>query len=270
MNKSARFTHAAYSGRMTTALITGASAGLGEAFARAFASRGDDVILVARDGARLSKLAMELRQKHNVDIEIFAADLIRQPDLDRIIARLEDPDNPVDWLINNAGFGISTSLLNPDTSEHIHALDVMAKAPLLLASAAGRAMKARGRGHIVTVSSLSAWLTSGDYSAVKSYALITSEALANELDGSGVTVTALCPGWVRTEFHERANLAMGNVPPFIWVSAERCVRECLRDARAGKTVSIPTLRWKLAHLALGMMPRSVIRKISKTMTKGRN
>ena len=255
---------------MATALITGATAGIGAAFARALATRGDDLILVARDKARLDAAASELRAAHGVQVETIQADLADRADVARVADRLADAAHPVDILVNNAGFGTTTSLLAEDTSEHERALDVMCRAVLILAGAAGRSMRRRGNGRIVNVASLSAWITQGDYSAVKAYVLAYSQGLANELHGTGVTVTALCPGWVRTEFHERAHIKTGGVPDRIWVDADRCVAECLADADAGRVLSIPTKRWKAASIALDAAPRPLRRWVSRVLTDTRN
>ena len=191
---------------MPTALITGASAGIGAAFARALAARGDDLVLVARDAVRLSESAAQLAKTYAVKVEVLPADLSVRSDVARVAARLEDVERPVELLVNNAGFGLRHGLLDPDTSEHEHALDVMCLAVLILGGAAGRAMRVRGHGRIINVASLAAWIAEGHYSPIKAWVLTYSEALAGELHGTGVTVTALCPGWVRTEFHDRAGL----------------------------------------------------------------
>lgn len=254
---------------MTTALVTGATAGLGAEFARQLAARGNDLILVARDADRLAASASELSAEHGVNVEILPADLGDREATQRVAERLASLTEPVDVLVNNAGFGTTTSLIDPDTSEHERALDVMCRAVLILAGAAGRAMKHRGNGRIINVASLSAWLTSGDYSAVKAYVLAYSQGLANELHGTGVTVTALCPGWVKTEFHERADIKTQSIPEIVWVDADRCVSECLGDADAGKAVSIPTLLWKAASVGLDATPRGVRRLISRALAHSR-
>jgi len=255
---------------MARALVTGATAGLGAEFARQLAARGDDLVLVARDEARLGALASELTKRHRVEVEVLRADLAVRADVDRVAERLESDASPVDVLVNNAGFGLRVGLLSPDVAEHERALDVMALAVLILGGAAGRAMKRRGNGRIVNVASLSAWTTQGDYSAIKAYVLAYSQGLANELHGTGVTVTALCPGWVKTEFHTRADLGTGGIPEPVWVDARRCVRECLADADRGAVLSIPTKRWKAAALALDVAPRPLVRWISRRLTRSRS
>ncbi len=254
---------------MTTALITGATAGIGAEFARQLAARGDELVLVARTAERLESFAAELRMRYGIGVEVLVADLAVRDDVTRVAGRLADPARPVDVLVNNAGFGDPTRLLDADTAPHERALDVMATAVLVLGNTAARAMVARGHGRVITVASLSAWITQGSYSAVKSFAKLYSEALSNELHGTGVTATALCPGWVRTEFHERAAIDAGKIPAPIWVNAERCVRECLADADAGRPISLPTKRWKLAAFALQHLPRGAVRAITRQVDRAR-
>ena len=249
---------------MTTALVTGATAGIGAEFARQLAARGNDLVLVARDTARLEASAAALRAT-GVSVEVLTADLSDRADVARVAARLADPDRPIDVLVNNAGFGPTTGLDDRDTSAQERAIDVMATAPLVLGAAAASAMKKRGHGRIITVASLSAWITQGGYSAVKAYAKVWSEGLSTELAGTGVTATALCPGWVRTEFHERAGLEASGIPDRVWVDAERCVRECLAHADAGKVLSVPTKRWKVAAFVLQHAPRPLVYAIGRRM-----
>ena len=254
---------------MPTALVTGATAGIGAAFARALAARGDDLVLVARDATRLEEVATRLREAAAVEVEILPADLSVREDVLKVAARLEDPDRPVDVLVNNAGFGVHSNLLDPDTSRHEYALDVMCLAVLILGGAAGRAMRARGHGRIINVSSLAAWIMQGHYSAIKAWVRTYSESLAGELSGTGVTVTALCPGWVRTEFHERAGIRTSAIPDWVWVDADRCAADALADAERGKAISVPTRRWKFARFAGDLAPRPALRAASRLLTKSR-
>jgi uncharacterized protein len=255
---------------MSTALITGASAGLGAAFATACAGRGFDLVLVARDADRLETMAGRLRRTHGVSVEVLTADLAVCEEVSKVATRVSDTQHPIDLLINNAGFGLENHVLNDSYSDHRRALDVMCLAVAELSCVAGRAMRVRGQGRILNVASLSAWVTQGNYSAVKAWVKVFSEGLANELVGTGVSVTALCPGWVRTEFHERAGIAVAGIPNWIWVDAQTCVTKALADAARGKVISVPTLRWKFAALGLGMLPRPVVRWISRRLTQSRN
>lgn len=255
---------------MATALITGATAGIGNAFARELAARGNDLVIVARDTQRLGSVAEELRAAHGVDVEVLTADLSVRDDVDRVAARLEDQARPVDMLVNNAGFGLHSSLLDEFAVDtHVRALDVMCLAVLILGGAAGRAMSERGRGQIINVASTSSAIFSGNYSAIKSWARTYSTALALELRGSGVTVTGLLPGWVRTEFHDRAGISASNLPGIVWIDADVLVRECLEDAAKGKVESIPTWKWKIAMFIGDHGPRALTRFVSSKLSKSR-
>lgn len=255
---------------MPTALITGATAGIGAAFARALAARGDDLVLVARNADRLAETATRLRDEHGVQVETLRADLSVRDDVLAVAARLEDTGRPVDLLVNNAGFGVHHKLLDPDFGEHEHGMDVMCLAVLILGGAAGRAMRARGHGRIINVASLAAWLTNGAYSAIKAWVKVYSEGLANELHGSGVTVTALCPGWVRTEFHERAGIRTSSIPDWVWVDADTCVADALADAEKGRVLSVPTRRWKVARFVADAVPRGAVRWASRMLSASRD
>jgi short-subunit dehydrogenase len=255
---------------MGTALVTGGTSGIGAAFAEALAARGDDLVLVARDAERLAATASELRERHGVQVDVLRADLLVHDDVLRVAARLEDADRPVDLLVNNAGFGFHHKLLDPDFTVHEQAIDVMCKAVLVLGGAAGRRMKARGSGRILNVSSISGWISQGSYSAIKAWVRVYSESLANELHGTGVTVTALCPGWVRTEFHERAGIRTSSLPNWIWIDADALVAGALRDLDRGRVLSIPTLKWKLAGFLVAKGPHAALRAVSRKLTSSRD
>lgn len=254
---------------MATALVTGGTSGIGAVFARTLASRGYDLVLVARDKDRLDAMAEELTSAHQVAVEVLPADLSVRAQVATVATRLEDPERPVDLLVNNAGFGLHSRLLDPDTSTHERALSVMCLAVLVLGGAAGRAMRTRGSGAIVNVSSTAGFVTMGHYSAVKGWVTAYSEGLANELRGSGVRVTALCPGWVRTEFHERAGINVSKLPGPVWVDGQRLVEECLADVAKGRIVSIPTKRYKVAMFLARHAPRAAIRAISRGLSSSR-
>ncbi|MGO1971383.1 MAG: SDR family NAD(P)-dependent oxidoreductase [Propionibacteriaceae bacterium] len=255
---------------MATALVTGGTSGIGATFARTLAARGNDLILVARDKDRLDAMAEELTAAHQISVEVLPADLSVREQMGTVAARIEDPDRPVDLLVNNAGFGLHSRLLDPDTSTHERALDVMCLAVLVLGGAAGRAMRERGRGAIVNVSSTAGFVTMGHYSAVKGWVITYSEGLANELHGTGVQVTALCPGWVRTEFHERAGISVSKLPDPVWIDGQRLVDECLADVANRRLVSIPTKRYKVAIFLARHAPRAAIRAVSRRLSSSRH
>lgn len=254
---------------MTTALVTGGTAGIGAAFARALAERGHDLILVARDAERLASAAAELSERYGVAVETLRADLAVDADVAAVASRLSDAERPVEILVNNAGYGLHVKLLDDDLAAHRRAIDVMCLAVLALGGAAGRAMKARGHGLIVNVASLAAYISQGAYSPVKAWVLAYSEGLANELHGSGVRVTVVNPGWVRTEFHERAGIKTSSIPDFIWVDSDRVARETLADADKNRVISVPTKRWKLQKALARHAPRSAIRWASRMLSRSR-
>jgi short-subunit dehydrogenase len=239
---------------MVTALITGGTAGIGNAFARRLAAEGFHLVLVARDASRLGGTAAELHDRFGVEVETIAADLGDREQLERVADRLRDGSRPVDVLVNNAGFGLKSGFLSGDLADEERYLDVMVRAVLVLSKAVAPGMVARGRGRIITVSSVAGFMTGGTYSAVKAWATTFTVSLAGELAGTGVTATALCPGFVRTEFHQRANLALSGYPSWAWLDADRVVEQAWADARRGAVVSVPSKRYKLAVLLLRHLP----------------
>ncbi len=255
---------------MATALVTGGTSGIGAEFARSLAARGFDLVLVARDRARLESTAAELHASSGIDVEVLVADLADRGELQTVVERIADPLRPIAFLVNNAGFGVHSSLLSDDTSKHEYAMDVMMRAVLVLGGAAGRSMRAQGTGNILNVASIAGLLTMGSYSAIKAWVGSYSQGLSLELRGSGVTVTSLMPGWVRTEFHTRAGIRTGSIPSFLWIDAGRLVRSALRDAGRGKVISIPSVRYRAIAWLVGYAPRRVVRTISRIISSSRN
>lgn len=255
---------------MHRALITGGTAGIGAAFAQAFAGRGSALVLVARDADRLAEVAAQLRAEFGVDVETLVADLSDRDAQQRVADRLEASVDPVDVLVNNAGFSVKASLLEEDLSQHDRGFEVMIRAVLTLGGAAGRAMSGRGEGWIINVGSVSALVTQNNYSAIKAWVGNYSESLGVQLAGTGVQVTALMPGWVRTEFHSRAGIKGSSIPGFLWLDPEQLVEECLRDVARGRPVSVPSTRWKLIAAVLRATPRGLIARLSALISHRRN
>lgn len=254
---------------MGTALVTGASTGLGRAFAAELARRGHDLVLVARDRERLEELATELRQSYAVTTEVLPADLADRDQTERVADRVRDPERPVDLLVNNAGFGLKRGFSRGELSDEERALDVMVRAVLVLSHAAAGAMRARGRGGILNVSSVASFAVMGTYSAIKSWVTVFSEALAVELQGTGVRVTAVCPGFVRTEFHDRAQMNMSALPEPLWLTSEQVVADALRDLDAGRAVSVPSATYKAVRAVLKVAPRGAVRRVSGLLAQRR-
>ena len=255
---------------MSTALVTGATSGIGLSFAHQLAERGHDVVLVARDRARLENVSDELRAKYGVGTEILVADLSDRADTGKVAERLADQARPVDLLVNNAGYALRKRFLDNDIAEEEAVFDVLGRAVLVLSHAAARAMRERGHGAIVNVSSVAGQITSGTYSAIKSFVTVFTEGLSAELAGTGVTATALLPGFTRTEFHQRARLNMSRLPKFMWLDAERLVADCLDDVAKGRVVSVPGPQYKAIVAALRFVPRSVVRSRARTVHRPRS
>ncbi|WP_375389441.1 SDR family NAD(P)-dependent oxidoreductase [uncultured Amnibacterium sp.] len=253
---------------MATALVTGATSGIGAAFARALARRGWDLVLVARDEQRLENEAAAYRAQGR-QVQVLRADLADRADVDRVAARLEDAAAPIDLLVNNAGFPVRAKLLSADQAAHDRAFEVMVRAVQVLSGAAGRAMTGRGRGRIVNVGSTAGRITMGAYSAIKAWVTVYTEGLANELDGTGVSAMALEPGWVRTEFHERAGISGSSMPAALWLDADELVDAALKDLSRGRVVSTPSVRYKALMLVARHAPRGGIRRISKALSDRR-
>lgn len=250
---------------MSTALVTGATAGIGLSFAHQLAERGHDVVLVARDRVRLENLSDELRAKYKVGTEILVADLSDRADTGKVSERLSDAARPVDLLVNNAGYSLKKRFLDNDITEEEALFDVLCRAVFVLSHAAARAMRERGHGAIVNVSSVASFITSGTYSAEKSFVTVFTEGLSGELAGSGVTATALCPGFTHTEFHDRAGINMSGIPEFMWLDAHRLVRDCLDDVAKGKVVSVPGGQYKAIVALLRVVPRGLVRSRARTV-----
>jgi hypothetical protein len=254
---------------MGRALITGASTGLGREFAVQLAGRGHDVVLVARDAGRLEDLAAELRSTHGVQAEVLVADLADRSELEVVARRVADADRPVDLLVNNAGFGSRRGFVSGGLEEEERALDVMVRAVMVLSHAAAGAMRSRGRGAILNVSSVAGYAVMGHYSAIKSYVTVFSEALATELAPHGVSVTALCPGFVHTEFHQRAEMNMTRLPDALWLDAADVVREALAAVAAGAVVCVPSVTYKGVVGLLRVAPRGLTRRVAGALADRR-
>ncbi|PPG22885.1 short-chain dehydrogenase [Rathayibacter sp. AY1E8] len=254
---------------MSAALITGASSGIGLAFARAFARRGWSLVLVARSEQRLQEAAAGLRGLGAAAVEVLPADLGDREQVERVRARLVDPARPVRVLVNNAGFGIDGTFAEPDVAAQDHAFEVMVRSVAVLSGAAAEAMTTRGRGAILTVSSVAGFVHLGPYSAVKAWATAFAQSLAVELRGTGVRSAALCPGWVRTEFHERAAMDTSSIPSFLWLDADAVVEEFLRDVARGSVVSVPSVRFGVPMAVVRHLPGPLVRRLSAAVSARR-
>ena len=247
---------------MTTSLITGATAGLGAAFARRLAGDGHDVVLVARDGKRLEESAAELRQRYGVGAEVLSADLSTDEGIAAVEERLADRGRPVDVLVNNAGFGNRGLFLDVSAQDEATMLKVHCEAVLRLTMAAAGPMRERGRGFVVNVASVAAFVPRGTYAASKAWGVRFTQGAARELAGSGVRLMALCPGFVRTEFHQRAGMDTAGIPSWAWLDADKVVAEAVRDLARGRVVSVPDVRYKAAVVLAKVVPSNAFGRVS--------
>jgi short-subunit dehydrogenase len=251
------------------ALITGPTSGLGAGYARRFARDGYDLVLVARDVDRLVDLAAELRAAHRIDVEVLPADLSDAADRDKVCARLAAG---VQVLVNNAGFGTSGELWSTEPAVLQRQLDVNVTAVMHLTRAALPSMRAAGKGSVINIASVAGLLSGrgSTYSASKAWVVSFSEGLANGLNGTGVGVHAVCPGFVRTEFHQRAGIDMASIPGPLWLSVDDVVDESLADVAKGTVVSIPGVQYKVLTTAGRLVPRRLVRELTKRIGRGRD
>lgn len=255
---------------MSTALVTGASAGIGRAFAQGLAARSQDVVLVARDGERLAELATELTAAHGVVAEPLSADLLTVEGLAAVEARLTDPDRPVDLLVNNAGFLTSGRFAELDIESEVQEVGLNVVALMRLTRAALGVMEARHRGAIVNIASLGAYQPapqSATYGATKAFVHSFTNAVHEEQRGSGVHVMVVCPGFTHTEIHERAGLGNTEIPEFVWQSAEQVVDIALRDLDRRRATSIPGPINQLLAAFSSVVPAGISRRVAGEFTK---
>lgn len=250
------------------ALVTGPTSGLGEGYARRFARDGHDLVLVARDTTRLEALAAELTAAHGTGVEVLAADLAEAAGRDRVSERLS---LGVQVLVNNAGFGTSGEFWTTEPVVLQRQLDVNVTAVMHLTRAALPPMLAAGTGTVINIASVAGLLPGrgSTYAASKAWVVFFSEGLANGLAGTGVSIHAICPGFVRTEFHQRAGIDMESIPGPMWLTVDDVVAESLADVAKGKVVSIPGLQYKALTGAGRIIPRGLVRAFTKTIGRGR-
>ncbi|MFJ8016055.1 SDR family NAD(P)-dependent oxidoreductase [Streptomyces sp. NPDC096339] len=242
----------------TTVLITGASAGLGAAFARGFAAKGCDLVLVARDKDRLDALAGELGRRFGVSCEVLPADLLDAAQCATVAERLADRARPVDVLVNNAGFGLPAPFPYSPVEDEERMLDLLVKVPLRLTHALLPGLRERRRGAVLNVSSVAGLLPTGTYGAAKAWITAFSESLRVDMEPYGVRVLAVVPGFTRTEFQERAGMDVSALRDAVWLEPEAVVARALRDLALRRPVSITGRRYRAYALAARHLPRDFV------------
>ena len=251
------------------ALITGATAGIGESFSRLLAAKGFNLVLVARDLPRLTERAAALEVNYKIETKIIQADLATDAGCQRIESFVTE--NEVEVLINNAGFGINNSFLVSDMKTEQEMFDVLVRTPMRIMHAILPKMIERDSGTVINVSSVAAWIAGGTYSASKSYLTVLSESLHTELANTNVKVSVLAPGFTRTEFHQRGRMKMGALPNFMWLNSDALVKKAWSDSQKGSALSVPGWQYLVLSTFLRFGPRPLIRKLGmKVRVRQRN
>ena len=242
---------------MKLAVITGPTSGIGLAYAQQLADEGYDLLLIGRSEEKLKKLQTEL----NATSEIFVADLSIHDEIMKTANHLKGLEQ-IDVLVNNAGFGSSLPFSQNSLSEELEQLEVLVKAVMVLTHAVLPNMINRNSGIVLNISSIAAWLPTGSYAAAKSYVTSFTEAIAAELKGTKVQVTAVAPGFTKTKFFDRSQMKDDEVPSWLWLTPEQVAKESLKDARSGQVISVPGAQYKAMSTVSRTLPRPLIRYFS--------
>lgn len=238
------------------ALVTGASSGLGAEFATQLAAKGHSLVLVARDQDRLNGVARDLERRFAVSCEVLPADLHTADGRATVATRLQDDYAPIRVLVNNAGYGIPGDLADSDLAEEIDHMTIHVHVPLELTKAALPGMISRGVGRVIVVSSVAGYLARGSYSAHKAWGLTMAKSLNATYKKQGVHVSAVAPGFTRTEFHQRMGMNVSSIPDFFWLRAPDVVKASLKAVEAGKPITVPGLTYKALAALAGLTPAS--------------
>ena len=251
----------------THALVTGASAGIGEGIAKELASRGINLTLVARRADKLEALADSLRSTHKVTVAVLGADLCDPGELALVEARLASVDEPIDMVVNNAGFGTTGRFAQAVIDDEEREIRLNVIAVTRLTRAALGAMVPRNRGWIVNVSSLGSFQSGpgmATYCATKAYVTSFTEAIAEELRGTNVRATAVCPGFTTTEFQSVANQgeAINNLPGFAIMNSDQVAKSAIKQVASGRVIAITGLTNHMLGISSRLMPRAVSRRVA--------
>ena len=245
------------------ALVTGATAGIGESFTRLLAANNYNIVLVARDAQRMQERAQQLESQFNISTHMIQADLATDIGCGLVESYIKN--NQIDVLINNAGFGLNKAFTLSEVDAEQQMLDVLVRTPMRLMHGVLPGMKERNKGVVINVSSVAGYIAGGSYSASKSYITVISESINTELAATNVKVSALCPGFTRTEFHQRARMSMKGLPSFMWLNSDKLVEKAWVDALKGRAISIPGWQYQLLVFIIHTVPRSLVRKVGMNL-----
>lgn len=258
-----------------TALVTGGSSGIGLGFCHALARRGINLVIVGRNQLRLEETALELITQYGVSVQCLTADISVAAGVETVVKRLQQSDNAISILVNNAGSGLRAPLISQkdrDLTAHLQGIDLMVKAPLILGNVAAEVFttaQAQQNTAIVNVASVNAIVPMGSYSAMKAFMLTWSQALALRASGTKLRVLTFLPGWTRTEHHQRAGISTKNIPNFLWLDAKQITETCVRQIEQGKTYVVTGKCYKTLSFLVKHAPRSVVAVVIKKFNKGR-
>ena len=242
---------------MKLAVITGPTSGIGLAYAQQLADEGYELLLIGRSEEKLKALQADLKATS----EIFVADLSIHDEIMKTANHLKGLEQ-IDVLVNNAGFGSSLPFSQNSLAEELEQLEVLVKAVMVLTHAVLPKMIKRNSGIVLNISSIAAWLPTGSYAAAKSYVTSFTEAIAAELKGTKVQVTAVAPGFTKTKFFDRSQMKDDEVPSWLWLTPEQVAKESLKDARSGQVISVPGAQYKAMSTVSRTLPRPLIRYFS--------
>jgi short-subunit dehydrogenase len=245
------------------ALVTGATSGIGLAFAHELATRGHDLVIVARTSDRLESVAADIRDRTGVAVDVVTADLSTEQGMQLASNALTDTARPVDLLVNNAGASLAGWFGTTDIADEDRQLDLLVRAPMHLMDAAIKTMAGRGGGQIINVASVAAFTPRGVYSAHKAWLVNLSRWADVHYDDVNISVQALCPGFVRTEFHQRGEMDVSGVPRWMWLKADKVVSASLADLARDKAVSVPSARYKVLAALARHLPAPFVTRMAK-------
>ncbi|OFT22660.1 SDR family oxidoreductase [Arthrobacter sp. HMSC08H08] len=253
-----------------TALITGATAGIGEEFAEQLAAQGRHLVLCARDAEALAEVAHRLESRYAVHVETLIGDLLTEKGAAAVEKRLASDIDPVELLVNNAGFGLIKGFTSSEWQDEQDHWRIHTEIPLRFMHTAIPAMIKRGGGRIINIASIAAFTGVSTYSAAKHAMVEFSEYASRRYQDRGVSVTAVCPGMTRTSFHERMNMNVSRVPKVAWLKPEQVVRESLLASATGKPLYIPSRRYRLLRFLLRFLPARTVQKATTNAASSTN